>query len=400
MLRTIAGSLLIAVSLPAQDCRPGSVSRDADSRCACIKDPASEHCKLQTAMQDAAKNLSKGIQTGLAGGIYTGPSRSPQAARATAAPRQARVVNIGHKDYLRFLHPSAKFAAGIDVRKLRALADATGFLPSREDLQKNPLFANAFHEVERMWISFAGERDFLLLLDGRFETGSMANVFYSQGVYPVFLGDASAMLVGPPASVEAALARLRAPAAPSKFRELSAGSQAYLVVAPPEQPAGDPFHGIRQIAFGLRIEGEAKAEATITGATAESIAALEKWLRTMQKDALTIESSGTTLRVSAQGFDPSGSFASDSALAVKMHPLFLGWLPGQPKSVVSTAQMQAVREGMAQEELVRLAGRPIAVSGIQGLETPRETWTYQIAFGRQVTIRLDGGVVTAPPDLR
>jgi len=37
------------------------------------------------------------------------------------------------------------------------------------------------------------------------------------------------------------------------------------------------------------------------------------------------------------------------------------------------------------------------VSAIEGLAEPRETWTYQVAFGKQVTVRLDSGVVSVPP---
>jgi hypothetical protein len=52
---------------------------------------------------------------------------------------------------------------------------------------------------------------------------------------------------------------------------------------------------------------------------------------------------------------------------------------------------------MKREEILSLLGQPLSVSAIHGLETPRETWTYQVPFGKQVTVRLDGGVVTIPP---
>jgi hypothetical protein len=52
---------------------------------------------------------------------------------------------------------------------------------------------------------------------------------------------------------------------------------------------------------------------------------------------------------------------------------------------------------MKREEVLGLLGRPLSVSSIQGLDSPRETWTYQIPFGKQVTVRLEGGIVTAPP---
>ena len=52
---------------------------------------------------------------------------------------------------------------------------------------------------------------------------------------------------------------------------------------------------------------------------------------------------------------------------------------------------------MKREEVLSLLGQPLSVSSIQGLDTPRETWTYQVPFGKQYTVRLDGGIVTAPP---
>jgi hypothetical protein len=52
---------------------------------------------------------------------------------------------------------------------------------------------------------------------------------------------------------------------------------------------------------------------------------------------------------------------------------------------------------MKREEVLRLLGQPLSVSAIQGLDTPRETWIYQVAFGKQFTVKLDGGVVTSPP---
>jgi hypothetical protein len=51
---------------------------------------------------------------------------------------------------------------------------------------------------------------------------------------------------------------------------------------------------------------------------------------------------------------------------------------------------------MKREEILGLLGPPMSVSSIQGLETPRETWTYQIPFGKQYTARLEAGVLLGP----
>ena len=60
-------------------------------------------------------------------------------------------------------------------------------------------------------------------------------------------------------------------------------------------------------------------------------------------------------------------------------------------------KLLTVKAGMHREELLTLLGPPLSVSSIQGLDTPRETWTYQIPFGKQFTVRLDGGVVMSAP---
>jgi hypothetical protein len=56
-----------------------------------------------------------------------------------------------------------------------------------------------------------------------------------------------------------------------------------------------------------------------------------------------------------------------------------------------------VKTGMKREELLTLLGQPLSVYAIQGLDPPRETWTYQVPFGKQLMVRLDGGVVAVPP---
>ena len=68
-----------------------------------------------------------------------------------------------------------------------------------------------------------------------------------------------------------------------------------------------------------------------------------------------------------------------------------------PARVVSREKLGAVKVGMKREEVLALLGKPLSVSSIQGLDTPRETWVYQIPFGKEQTIRLDDGVVSVAP---
>ena len=86
-----------------------------------------------------------------------------------------------------------------------------------------------------------------------------------------------------------------------------------------------------------------------------------------------------------------------SDFGVELYGVVMAGFPGVPTRTVSENQLLAVKTGMKREEVLSLLGQPLSVAGIQGLDPPRETWTYQVPFGKQVTVRLDGGVVTVAP---
>ena len=60
-------------------------------------------------------------------------------------------------------------------------------------------------------------------------------------------------------------------------------------------------------------------------------------------------------------------------------------------------KIAAVETGMKREDVLHLPGTPITVSSIQGLDTPREIWLYQVPFGKQFRVRFEDGVVTRLP---
>jgi hypothetical protein len=91
--------------------------------------------------------------------------------------------------------------------------------------------------------------------------------------------------------------------------------------------------------------------------------------------------------------------ALNSDFGVELYSVMMAGFPGMPPRTVAEDKLLAVRAGMKREEVLSLLGQPLSVSAIQGLDTPRETWTYQVAFGKQFTLKLDGGVVTTPPTL-
>jgi hypothetical protein len=86
--------------------------------------------------------------------------------------------------------------------------------------------------------------------------------------------------------------------------------------------------------------------------------------------------------------------ALNSDFGVELYSVMMAGFPEcRPRTVADDKG----RAGMKREEVLSLLGQPLSVCAIQGLDTSRETWTYQVAFGKQFTLKLDGGVVTTPP---
>ena len=225
------------------------------------------------------------------------------------------------------------------------------------------------------------------------------------------------MMVGSEPSIQAALARLGRPASPGgwvtrRARELSKDHETWIVNETlPAQDAG-PLQAIRQFALGFRITGQAGLDGEAIAdseANAEKIAA---WVDQMKAairgktgvgalDSLTVERAGSVLRFAAQGeallAGEAGKTAMNSDLGVELYAVIMAGFPGMPARTVAGDKLLAVKAGMKREDVLSLLGKPLAVSAIQGLDIPRETWTYQIPFGKQFSVRLDGGVVTIPP---
>jgi hypothetical protein len=390
------------------------IAIDVDARCSCIKDPNSQVCAMAKAgfYDGKMKPINLGSVTG--SGMQSEP---PQARPQPARPQQARVVPLAHKDYLRFLQPNAHLIAGFDFGKVFSSPElVAGLFGQGDDEASRTKVMGALKEMDHLWMSYASPTDFVLLMTGKFEQGVAAGMFYAQGIQPVFLSDAHAMMVGPEPSIQAALARLAKPAVAGgwvtrRARELSKDHETWIVNEPPATNQG-ALQTIRQFSLGVRLSGEA----TIDGeAVADSEANAEKigvWIDQMKAalrqktgvgvlDALTVERNGSTLRFAAKD-DPAltgeaGKAALNSEFGVELYSVIMAGFPGVPSSSVAGDKLLAVKAGMKREEVLGLLGRPISVSTIQGLDLPRETWTYQVPFGKQFTMRLDGGVVTVPP---
>ena len=93
----------------------------------------------------------------------------------------------------------------------------------------------------------------------------------------------------------------------------------------------------------------------------------------------------------------AGKTAMNSDLGVELYAVLMSGFPGMPPRAVAGDKLLAVTAGMKREEVLALLGKPLSVSAIEGLDVPRETWTYQIPFGKQLSMRLDGGIVTIAP---
>jgi hypothetical protein len=427
-MRYLVVLLLIAtVAVSAQD-RPNctGLALDFDARCGCVKDPNSQLCALVKAGAYEPVDWSKVKPLNLTPNVTvipnlrTAPSPPTQSIqpRMNVAPLQrqsARVVPLAHTDYLRFLHHDAKLAAGVNLGKVTQTPDIARALFGSTDADEAREKVNAaLREVDRMWISFVPPGDLVVLMTGRFEGGVAAGLFYGRGVYPVFLGGAHAMMIGPESSMQAALARLGQPAGSGASTDGWVAKRAKVlnkdhevwIVNQPGQTAFDTtsaLKSVRQFAMGVRvsadpgIDGEAVAD---SDASAESIA---QWMDRMKAatkalDGVTIERAGASLRFSAKdNAIDSTKGAMSSEFGMELYSVMMASFPGAPLRTVAQEKLAAVKTGMKKDDVVSLLGRPLTVTSIQGLETPRETWTYQIPFGKQVTLRLDDGAVSSTP---
>lgn len=410
---------LFGVPLAAQN-RPNctGITLEVDSRCACVKDPNSQACGLVKAGLYEPHDFTKTKlnNPGLGGTITQPANRTPAAAR----PRQARVVPLAHKDYLRFLPPNAQLAVGFDFEKVfqspELMAAVFGQAEGEDDRKK---IVGALKEMDHLWLSFVAPNDVVVVMTGKFEQGVAAGMFYAQGIQPVFLGGAHAMMVGPEPSIQAALDRLAKPAANGgwvsrRARELSKDHETWIVTEPPPgmNQTTTAFSAIRKFSLGVRLSGAAAIDGEVVAdseASAEKIAA---WVDRMKAgirdktgvgvlDPLTVERAGATLRFAAKDdallAGEAGKSAMNSDLGVELYGVIMAGFPGMPARTVAEDKLLSVKTGMQREEVLSLLGPPLSVSSIQGLDIPRETWTYQIPFGRQLTLRLDGGVVTTAP---
>ncbi len=330
------------------------------------------------------------------------------------------MVPLAHKDYLRFLPPNAQLAVGFDFEKVfqspELMAAVFGQAEGEDDRKK---IVGALKEMDHLWLSFVAPNDVVVVMTGKFEQGVAAGMFYAQGIQPVFLGGAHAMMVGPEPSIQAALDRLAKPAANGgwvsrRARELSKDHETWIVTEPPPgmNQTTTAFSAIRKFSLGVRLSGAAAIDGEVVAdseASAEKIAA---WVDRMKAgirdktgvgvlDPLTVERAGATLRFAAKDdallAGEAGKSAMNSDLGVELYGVIMAGFPGMPARTVAEDKLLSVKTGMQREEVLSLLGPPLSVSSIQGLDIPRETWTYQIPFGRQLTLRLDGGVVTTAP---
>ncbi len=406
--------LIAALAAAAQD-RPNctGMALDFDARCGCVKDPNSQLCSLVKAGAYEPVDWSKIKQVALSPSIapIKGTAPSQPAARSVQPrtqiqPQTARVVQLTHTDFLRFIGPDAQLAAGIDFGKVSQVPDIARSLFGSDGDDNREKVNAAFREVDHLWMSFTPPGDRVVVMTGRFEKGVAAGMFYARGVRPVFLGGAHAMMIGSEPSIQAALARLAQPASnegwiAKRARELSKDHEVWIANQPGPLAfdSASPLKGVRQFALGVRasqdpgLDGDATAD---SDASAESI---QEWMGGMKAvNGIALERAGSSLRFTAKGEElDAAKAAMASEFGVELYSVMMAGFPGMPLRTVAQNKLQAVKLGMKRDEVLALLGKPISVTSIQGLDTPRETWIYQVPFGKQFALRLDGGVVNLTP---
>lgn len=223
------------------------------------------------------------------------------------------------------------------------------------------------------------------------------------------------MVVGPEPSVEAALTPLAKPAAPSgkdawvvrRARELSHDHETFVVNELPAAggSGGGPLQAIRQFSLGFRLSGQGSIDGEAVADSEASASGIADWVDRM-KTAGVLDSLNLTRDGAALGFEVKGDAylsgdkakaAMNSEVGVELYRLVMSGFPGAPARAVAEDKLLAVRAGMKRDEVLSLLGPPLGVAAINVLDTPRETWTYQIPFGKQPSFKLESGVVTSSP---
>lgn len=414
----------VSVSAGAQPRNPpncNGVGLDVDIRCACVKDPNGQTCDLYKRNKDLYDGNLK--VTPLAPNVRLGdPSLGKSApAGRPARPQQARVLPLPSTDYLRFIQPDAIAAVGIELGKFmqtQGLIQALLSMSGGAD-QEDKVVA-ALKEVDHLWLSVSAPPDGVLLMTGRFEQGAAAGLFYSAGIRPVFLGGPGVLMMGPEPSIHAALARMAKPAAndgwvAQRAKALARDHEMWVVMEPPagsKKDAGAALQAIRKFALGVRVTGKMSVDGEAIADSEADAQKLAAWLDQLKGalrpktgtgalDALNVTLDGPALRISLVDdgtlAGDAGKKALNSDLGVELSRLITGGLPGEPVQTVAEDKILAVHEGMKRDEVTALLGKPLSVTSIQGLDEPVETWTYQVPFGKRYSVRLENGVVSAPP---
>ena len=208
-------------------------------------------------------------------------------------------------------------------------------------------------------------------MTGKFERGVAAGMFYAQGIRPVFLGGAHAMMVGSEPSIQAALAHLARPAASGgwvtrRARELSKDRETWIVSEPPQgtNQGAVALQAIHQFALGFKLTGDVGVDGE---AVADSEASAEKvaaWVGQMKSvirektgvgalDSLTVEREGSTLRFAAKGdgllSGEPGKTAVNSDFGVELYALVMSGFPGIPPRTVAAYKLLTITAGMRHE---------------------------------------------------
>jgi len=386
------------------------ITLDVDARCACIKDPTSQLCDMVKRGFYEPHDLTKIKPLGQGWAVA-----NPQPAVPTkqpARPQQARLVPLAHKDYLRFLQPNAHLVAGFDFGKALQTPELMQAVLGQNDSK----VSEALKEMDHLWISFVAPDDVLILMTGKFEQGAAAGMFYAQGIRPVFLGGAGVMMVGPEPSIQAALARLAKPAAPvgkdawvvRRARELSRDHETFVVneLSATGSSGGGALQAIRQFSLGFRLAGEGSIDGEAVADSEAGASGIAGWVDRMKSagvldDALNLTRDGPTLSFELKGdaylSGDKAKAAMNSEVGVELYRLVMSGFPGVPVRSVAEDKLRAVKAGMKRDEVLALLGPPLGVAAINGLDTPRETWTYQIPFGKQLSFKLESGIVTSSP---
>jgi hypothetical protein len=393
---------LLAVGALAQNCQPGSVARDVNIQCACVKDPSSEQCELYK--RNKSMYDGKGVQ-------FQGIPATPATPATPAAPARAMQPNVPQQrtpvsatllpadtPFWQMLPPGTQMAVGMRPQWLSAspLIDQILSLGGRVGGQSMEAIRRELAGVDTVILAVRRPGTPPLILA---RATDVVRATKSERD-PLRFVDPDTILVGDWNETDAAMRRLFSQAPVSAEAKMAARvapwSDVWLVMDPSATPgAATRLPGVTKMTVGLAMR---------EGLT------LEAWLDT--SSALAAKNLAAQLQKSPHVTPMFGKLDGEPIVEQRENSVRLyirtagnpltGSAPAQAAparipalGLLARGKVADVQTGMDRAAVEAALGKPHSVMAIQGTDEPVETLIYNLDDKGTARVRMVNGKVVS-----